>query len=284
VRRVRALAGERPLGMNALIEQSSKVYRERMARWVDVAVEEGVRFFVTSLGNPRWVVDAVAPAGGVVYHDVTERKWALKARDGGVHGLIGVNERAGGHAGAKPARALLDELADLGLPVLCAGGIGAAADFVAALRMGYAGVQMGTRFIATDECAAPESYKRAIVAATALDIVLTERVTGVPLAVICTPLVERVGTRVGAWGRFLLRGRRTKRWARAWYAVRSAWRFKRSHVRGDTTRDYWQAGKSVDGVTAVETVGAIVERFRKAAEAPAAGERVRGETSHPSHC
>ena len=269
VRRVRALAGDRPLGMNALIEQSSRVYRERMARWVDVALEEGVRFFVTSLGNPRWVVDAVAPAGGVVYHDVTERKWALKARDGGVHGLIGVNERAGGHAGARTARALLEELADLGLPVLCAGGIGDAPDFVAALRMGYAGVQMGTRFIATEECAAPATYKHAIVAATAQDIVLTERVTGVPLAVIRTPLVERVGTTVGPWGRFLLRGRRTKRWARAWFAVRSAWHFKRSHVRGDTTRDYWQAGKSVDGVKAVETVAAIVERFRKAA-APAA--------------
>ena len=246
-----------------------------MARWVDLALEEGVRFFVTSLGNPRWVVDAVAPAGGVVYHDVTERKWALKARDGGVHGLIGVNERAGGHAGAKSARALLDELADLGLPVLCAGGIGDAPDFVAALRMGYAGVQMGTRFIATDECAAHDSYKRAIVAAHADDIVLTERVTGVPLAVIRTPLVERVGTTVGPLGRFLLRGRRTKRWARAWYAVRSARHFKRASLRGDATWDYWQAGKSVAGVGAVESVAAIIARFRAAALAPDEGERVR---------
>jgi nitronate monooxygenase len=251
--------------MNALIEQSSRVYRERMARWVGVALEEGVRFFVTSLGNPRWVVDAVAPAGGVVYHDVTERKWALKARDGGVHGLIGVNERAGGHAGTKSAPALLGELADLGLPVLCAGGIGAPPDFVAALRLGYAGVQMGTRFIATVECAAHEDYKRALVAATADDIVLTERVTGVPLAVLRTPLVERVGTRVGPLGRFLLRGRRTKRWARAWYAVHSARHFKRSNVRGDTTRDYWQAGKSVAGVAEVDSVERIVMRFREAA-------------------
>jgi nitronate monooxygenase len=266
VRRVRALAGDRPVGMNALIEQSSRVYRERMARWVDAALEEGVRFFVTSLGNPRWVVDAVAPAGGVVYHDVTERKWALKARDGGVHGLIGVNARAGGHAGAKGAQALLDELADLSLPVLCAGGIADAPDFVRALWMGYAGVQMGTRFIATTECAAHEAYKHAIVAAHEDDIVLTERVTGVPLAVIRTPLVVRVGTTVGPLGRWLLRGRRTKRWARAWYAVRSARRLKRSNVRGDTTRDYWQAGKSVAGVGAVETVGAIMSRFRQAAE------------------
>lgn len=50
----------RPIGMNALIEASSKTYHERMIRWVDVALEEGVRFFVTSLGNPRWVASDAA--------------------------------------------------------------------------------------------------------------------------------------------------------------------------------------------------------------------------------
>src|SRR5512137_1856947 len=66
LRLIRRLASNRPFGMNALIEQSSKTYRARMERWIDVALEEGVRFFVTSLGNPRWVVDRVRPAGGVV--------------------------------------------------------------------------------------------------------------------------------------------------------------------------------------------------------------------------
>ena len=75
---------DKPIGMNVLIERSSKLYLERMRRWVDVALEEGVRFFVTSLGNPRWVVERVAPTGGVVYHDVTERKWAEKGLAGGV--------------------------------------------------------------------------------------------------------------------------------------------------------------------------------------------------------
>ncbi len=152
--------------MNVLIERSSKFYLERMRRYVDIAMEEGVRFFVTSLGNPRWVVDRVAPAGGIVYHDVTERKWAEKGLAGGVHGLIAVNDRAGGHAGPRSAEALYAELADLGVPVVCAGGIGDETGFVAALRMGYAGAQLGTRFIATNECGAHDDYKQAIVRAS----------------------------------------------------------------------------------------------------------------------
>src|SRR5258705_3570072 len=133
--------------MNVLIERSSKFYLERMRRYLDIAIEEGVRFFVTSLGNPRWVVDRVAPAGGIVYHDVTERKWAEKGVAGGVHRLIGVHYRAGRHAGPRSAEALYEEVADMSVPGVCAGGIGGEAGFARALRMGYAGAQLGTRFI-----------------------------------------------------------------------------------------------------------------------------------------
>jgi nitronate monooxygenase len=132
----------RPIGMNALIEKSSRAYMKRMEEYVDIAIEEGVRFFVTSLGNPRWVVDRAHAVGGIVYHDVTEAKWAAKGRDAGVDGLIAVNARAGGHAGGRSAEALFEELEPFGLPVVCAGGIGDEAGFVSALRLGYAGVQM----------------------------------------------------------------------------------------------------------------------------------------------
>jgi nitronate monooxygenase len=260
---------DKPIGMNVLIERSSRRYLDRMHHYVDLALEEGVGFFVTSLGNPRWVVDRVATAGGIVYHDVTERKWAEKGLAGGVHGLIAVNDRAGGHAGPHSAERLYEQLADLGVPVVCAGGIGDEHAFIAALRMGYAGAQLGTRFIATDECGAHADYKQAIVAATADDIVLTERVTGVPLAVIRTPYVEHIGTKAGPIARWLLRGRKTKHWMRTLYALRSAWQLKRASLAGGarerTSKDYWQAGKSVAGIHAVEPAGAIVRRFASAA-------------------
>ena len=264
IRLMQRIAGGKPIGMNALIEASSRTYHERMVQWVEIALEEGVRFFVTSLGNPRWVVDRVHAAGGVVYHDVTERRWGDKGLAAGVDGLIAVNRRAGGHAGGRSAEALLEELAPLGLPVVCAGGIGTPEDFVAALRLGYAGVQMGTRFIATHECSAHERYKDAIVEAVESDIVLTERLTGVPVAVINTPFIQRIGLRAGPLARWMLRGRRTKHWMRAIYAIRSLFSLTRAHGRGSPDRDYFQAGRSVRGIDSVESVATIVDRFRLA--------------------
>jgi len=263
LRLIRRLTGK-PVGMNALIEQSSRTYRRRMEEWIDVALEEGIRFFVTSLGNPRWVVERVRPAGGVVYHDVTERKWALKGKEAGVHGFMAVNDQAGGHAGPRTPEALLDEVRDLGLPVVCAGGVGDEVAFVRALELGYAGAQLGTRFIATTECRASDAYKRAIVEADADDVVLTERITGVPVAVLNTPHVRRLGTRAGPLARFLLRHRRTKHWMRTVYALRSLWELKRGLRRESPERDYWQAGRSVAGVRAVEPAAQVVSRFAAA--------------------
>lgn len=268
IRLMRRLANHRPLGMNALIEASSRTYHERMVTWVNVAVEEGVRFFVTSLGNPRWVADVVHSAGGVVYHDVTELKWALKGADAGVDGLIAVNRRAGGHAGLHTAEALLSQLSGLALPVVCAGGVSTAQEVAAVLRMGYAGVQMGTRFIATPECSAHYRYKAGIVAASEDDIVLTERLTGVAVAVINTPYIQRMGLTAGAFARWMFSGRRTKHWMRSLFAVRAVVALKASNSRGDASRDYWQAGKSVGGITSVEPAGLILDRIRTALTVP----------------
>ena len=254
----------RPVGMNALIEQSSKYYRERMSRWLDIALEEGIRFFVTSLGNPRWVVDRVAPLNGIVYHDVTEPKWAEKALAAGVHGLIAVNRRAGGHAGNRTAEELVTDLSRFGLPVVMAGGIGDERGFVEALRMGYAGAQLGTRFIATSECKASMAYKRAILEADEDDIVLSERITGVPVAVIRTPYIERMGLRAGPIARWMLRHRRTKHWMRTIYALRSLWQLKRASLDEVGENDYWQAGRSVATIDRIEPAGEIVQRFAEA--------------------
>ncbi len=252
------------LGFNALIEKSSKLYEDRMKSWVDIALEEGVRFFVSALGNPSWVVDKVHAVGGVVYHDITERKWALKAIEGGVDGLICVNGRAGGHAGAMPMDELYESLFDLGLPLVAAGGVGSPQDFLDALEIGYEAVQLGTRFIASEECTAHEEYKQAIVDAEEDDIVLTRRISGVPVSVIETDFVKKVGTEVGPISKKLLKHPRFKHWVRTWYAARSVWSLRKGAKRGGGYNDYWQAGRSVAGIDSVQSVETIISEYAEA--------------------
>jgi len=175
-----------------------------------------------------------------------------------------VNRRAGGHAGDGTMESLREELGDLGVPLVCAGGVAAPDEFAQALRLGYAGVQIGTRLIATPECRTTDAYKEAIVRATAADIVLSERVTGVPLAVIRTPYVERLGLRAGPVARWMLRGRRRKRIMRTIYGLRSAWRLKRASLDSGSSREFWQAGQSVQSIDRVQPVAEILGAYAAA--------------------
>ena len=263
LRHIKSLTS-RPVGFNALIEASNRTYLERMQGWIDIALEEGIRFFITSLGDPKWVCERVHAVGGVVYHDVTEAKWAQKGVKGGVDGLIAVNSRAGGHAGTRSAEALLEELRPFGLPLVAAGGVGSAEEFARHIAMGYAAVQLGTRFIVTPECTASEAYKQAIIAAGEDDIVLTERLTGVPVSVIRNAYVQKLGTRAGPFARWMLRGRRRKHWMRTLYTLNSLRRLRQSLSSADTSTDYWQAGKSVAGIHATLPAAQIVKSFAAA--------------------
>jgi len=174
-----------------------------------------------------------------------------------------VNNRAGGHAGTRSPQELYDELKDLGLPLICAGGVGSREEYRAMLALGYQGVQMGTRFIATTECTAHEEYKRAILKAKANDIVMTTRVTGVPLAVIKTAFVEKVGLETPWLVRRLLQGRKTKHWVRLYYSLRSIIKLKKSNFKPLSTKDFWQAGKSVEKIDSIVSARQVIADFVK---------------------
>jgi len=263
LRYIRSLT-DKPVGINLIIESSSERYLKRVHEWLDIALEEQFSFFVTALGNPRWVVDRTRSAGAIVYHDVTERRWAEKALDGGVDGFICVNNRAGGHAGTLSPEQLLEDIEPLGKPLICAGGIGNASRFSDALNTGYAGAQLGTRFIASEECSAHEDYKRAILKAHETDIVLTDKISGVPVSVIRTPYIERTGTRAGPLAKRLLRNPKTKHWMRLVYTLQSLWTLKRASLQGVNYKDFFQAGKSVEGIAEIQPVKDIVKTFYQA--------------------
>jgi nitronate monooxygenase len=251
----------RPIGFNALIEKSSRKYHQRMADWIDISLDKGIRFFITSLGKPDWVVKRVQSYGGVVYHDVTERKWAEIGADCGVDGLICVNNRAGGHAGGRSAEALFEACADLGKPLVCAGGVAQQADLQAMLDLGYQACQLGTRFIASDECKVSESYKHAIVEAQEQDIVLTDKLTGVPVSIIRPHHMATHELNASGLLARMLNSGRFKHPARLMLSIRSLMRLKRAIRSGSARSDYWQAGKSAAGIDRILPVQQIIQEL-----------------------
>lgn len=253
----------KPIGVNLLIEKSSQRYLDRIKTWLDISLEEGVSFFVTALGNPRYFADKIHTQGGLVYHNTTNRKWAEKALDGGVDGLICVNDRAGGHAGTEAATKLYEDLIGFGKPLICAGGISAPQDVASMLDLGYSGIQMGTRFIATQECTANQDYKQAILDADEKKIILTDKLSGVPVSIIETDYIKNSGSQAGAFARWMLRGSKTKKYMRMFYSLRSFRTLKSDLGKGGAYQHFLQAGKSVSGINQILPVTKIMESYRQ---------------------
>lgn len=251
---------QKPLGLNLILEDNKK-YRDKSEIWLNIALKHGIRFFVTALGKPNWVVDIAHQHGALVYHDVTNQLHAAKAESAGVDGFICVNKQAGGHAGGLSPEKLFDEISGFNKPMICAGGVGDKNEFKRVLDLGYIGAQAGTRFIASQECQAHQKYKQAIIGAKAKNIVLTDKISGVPVAVINNPHLEKVGTKANWLARKLLKHNKTKRWMRMFYTMQSIWKLKNTNAKGGNYKDFYLAGKSVETIDEVKSVAQIYQDF-----------------------
>lgn len=254
---------DKPFGVNFTLMDGVTVYEERNRQWMNIAIEEGVRFFLTSLGNPGPVVKAAREHGIIVYHDVTTRAFSDKALDAGVDGLNCVNKRAGGQTGQLSPEEMLEALADVKVPLVCAGGVGNGADFKRMLDAGYAGAQLGTRFLATTECKVPDDYKQAIVDHGEADIVWTNKLAGTFSSVIRTPDIEKLGLRAGPFTSWLLKNRKTKKLTRMMLLLRSSERYRKVAL-DPAYAQYWQAGKGIGGINAIEPAGDVVRSLAQA--------------------
>ncbi|WP_116139637.1 NAD(P)H-dependent flavin oxidoreductase [Trinickia diaoshuihuensis] len=166
-----------PVAVNQIVHQSNA----RLEHDVRVCVDHKVPIFITSLRAPaKEIIDAVHSYGGIVLHDVINLRHAQKALEAGVDGLILVAAGAGGHAGTTSPFALVGEVRRIfDGPIVLSGAIANGGSILAAQAMGADLAYMGTRFIATREAHAVDDYKRAIVNASASDIVYTNLFTGV---------------------------------------------------------------------------------------------------------
>ena len=252
---------DRPFGVNfTIFGGANKKYHEQMQEWMQISIEEGVKFFLTSLGKPDAVVKTAKEHGIVVYHDVPNKKVALAMRDAGVDGLNCINWRGGGQTGIQAAEQFMEELHDIKIPLICAGGIGNADDFKQALELGYAGVQLGTRFLATHECMITDSYKQAIVDSSEDDIVWTNKIAGSNSSVIKTDDIMKGGLRTGPVINYMLRKPSLKKYARMWLMSKGIRNYSKTAFSDDVK--FWQAGKGLGNIKSVESVADVLQEFK----------------------
>lgn len=211
----------KPFGVNLIVNQANP----RQHADLDVCAEEKIPLVITSLGNPKETIRRMHEVGGKVFCDVTNLSYAQKVQDLGADGVIAVSAGAGGHAGPISPLVLIPYLKKhLRIPVIAAGGIATGEQMAAAMLLGASAVQIGTRFIATNEAKVDDRYKNAIVNSEPDDIVLTKKISGTPAAVINTEYVKKQGLELNPFEAFLLKNPRTKKYmkmARAYIGAKA---------------------------------------------------------------
>ncbi len=165
-----------PFAVNQICHSSNN----RLEHDMQVCVKHEVPIIITSLQANKMVYDAAHSYGGIILHDVTNLRHSKKALSMGADGLIAVCAGAGGHAGTLSPFALVPELRELhDGPLLVSGSIATGGAVAAAQAMGGDLAYIGTRFIASVEANASDSYKQEIVDSSGEDIVYSNLFTGV---------------------------------------------------------------------------------------------------------
>lgn len=176
-----------PYGVNFIVHRTNKRLEADLAK----IVEHEVPVVITSLGAAKEVVDAVHSYGGLVFHDVTNAKFAAKAAEAGVDGLILVTAGAGGHAGGINPFALIHEVRRVwDGPLILGGALSTGRDVLAAQAAGADLAYMGTRFLATKESIASEEYRQMLVHSGAEEIVYTPSISTIPANFLRRSIIE----------------------------------------------------------------------------------------------
>ena len=149
---------------------------------VDFVAECGVKFVTTSAGSPAKYIDRLKGAGLTVYHAVPSLAGALKAAEAGVDGLVVEGTEGGGFKSPEEVGlfVLIQSIRrKIDLPIIAAGGIADGQGMAAAFSVGAEGIQMGTRFVSSQESPVHENWKNAILNGTESDTYVLNK-TGSP--------------------------------------------------------------------------------------------------------
>lgn len=184
IRKCRELT-DKPFGVNVML--MSPFAEEVM----EVVIEEKPAVVATGAGNPGKYIENLKAAGIKILPVIASVAMAQKMEKMGADAVIAEGTEAGGHIGEITTMCLTPQVVDaVNIPVVCAGGIADVRGAVAAFALGADGIQVGTRFICSDECTAHENYKQAVIKAKDRDAVVTGRSTGAPVRALKNKLTK----------------------------------------------------------------------------------------------
>jgi NAD(P)H-dependent flavin oxidoreductase YrpB (nitropropane dioxygenase family) len=191
IHKIRALT-DQPFGVNFAIGQHGRPYED----FLQVAIDEEVPAISITGGNPTAVFEKLKNSKAKKLVLISSKRQAQKAETLGADAVMVVGHEGGGHLGREElgGLVLIPSVVDaVQIPVVASGGFSDGRGLMAALALGSAGIEMGTRFIATKECVhAHPSYKEHIVQAAETDTVVIKKTLGAPARALHTPLTEQI--------------------------------------------------------------------------------------------
>jgi enoyl-[acyl-carrier protein] reductase II len=143
---------------------------------IQIVIDEGVKIVFTSAGNPKTWTQVLKRNGITVVHVVSSSKFALKAQEAGCNAVVAEGFEAGGHNGREETTTMVLIPAvtkAVNIPVIAAGGIATGRQMLAAMIMGAEGIQMGSRFVASEEASSHINFKQAVINAAEGDTLLS---------------------------------------------------------------------------------------------------------------
>jgi len=176
---------QRPFGVNV------PLFNEQTEQIIDACIQERIPVLTTGAGNPAPYIELVKAAGITVMPVVASAALARRLERLGADAVIAEGQESGGHIGSVSTLALVPRVVDsVDIPVIAAGGIADGRGLVAALALGAAGVQMGTRFVCSKECIAHQEYKQTIIKAGERSTMVTGLSLGHPVRCIRNPMTR----------------------------------------------------------------------------------------------
>ncbi len=163
-------ATDKPFGVNA------PMLYPNIEEIIQIIISEGVKIVFTSAGNPKIHTARLKESGITVVHVVSSVKFALKAQEAGVDAIVAEGFEAGGHNGREETTTftLIPMVKEaLEVPLIAAGGIANGQGMLAAMVLGADGVQVGSRFVASEESSSHQAFKQMVVEAKEGDTLLT---------------------------------------------------------------------------------------------------------------